>query len=365
MNYNWQQPKWPEFTYARSEIEEAARGFDVQLECVLSVLRSFDTATEEGKRLEAMVAEAVCTSAIEGERLDPRDVMSSMKNRLGRNARPVPVRDYRATGIAAMLLNLREESHQPLSEAMLFHWHRLLFEGYPVREAPEITGGYRRESIFVKSADPDADTVRFEGPAAGAVPRTMARFVEWFNAAGPSKMPPVVRAALAHLAFESIHPFCDGNGRVGRALVSKVVAQHAGAFVMIPFSVGLFEHRTRYYEALHKASFSMDATRWILDFADLLVISIKDYAAELQFQIRILCLLSGVKRRLNARQAKAFDRMAREGARGFVGGMSAGKYQKIAHTSKATATRDLVEMVELGLLARTGKGPAVGYQIAS
>jgi len=263
-----------------------------------------------------------------------------------------------------MLLNLRDERHQPLSEAMLFHWHRLLFEGYPVREAPEVTGGYRRTRIFVKSADPDADTVRFEAPPAGAVPRDMARFVAWFNASGQSGMPSAVRAALTHLYFESIHPFCDGNGRVGRALVSKVVAQQAGAFVMIPFSVGLFEHRTRYYEALHQASFSMDATCWIQDFTGMLVRSIEAYGAELQFQIRVLCLLSGVKGPLNARQAKVFDRMAREGARGFAGGMSAGNYQKIVHTSKATATRDLVEMVELGLLARTGKGPSVRYQIA-
>jgi Fic family protein len=365
MDYNWQQPEWPEFIYDRSEIEGAARSFDVQVECVRAVLSSFDTATEEGKRLEAMVAEAVCTSAIEGDRLNPLDVMSSMKNRLGRNSRPVPVRDYRATGIAAMLLNLREESQQPLSEAMLFHWHRLLFEGYPVRECPEIRGGYRRERIFVKSAELDTETVRFEAPPAGAVPCNMARFVDWFNSAGQSGMPTAVRAAIAHLYFESIHPFCDGNGRVGRALVSKVVAQQSGSFVMIPFSVGLFEHRKGYYDALHKASFSMNATRWIQDFAGMLVRSIKDYEAELQFQIRVLCLLSGVHRQLNARQAKAFDRMSREGARGFVGGMSAGKYQKIAQTSKATATRDLVEMVELGLLARTGKGPAVRYQIAS
>ncbi|MCF7837355.1 MAG: DUF4172 domain-containing protein [Candidatus Marinimicrobia bacterium] len=269
MKYNWQQADWPTFVYDQSEIEEVARRFDVQLECVRAVLRSFDPATEEGKRLEAMVAEAVCTSAIEGERLNPQDVMSSMKNRLGRNARPVPVRDYRAAGIAAMLLNLREESPALLSEGMLFQWHRLLFEGYPVREAPEITGGYRRERIVVKSADLDAETERFEAPPAGAVPRDMARFVEWFNTADHSGMPTAVRAALAHLYFESIHPFCDGNGRVGRALVSKVVAQQAGSFVMIPFSL------------------------------------------------------------------------------------------------KATATRDLAEMVGLGLLVRTGQGPAVRYQIAS
>ncbi len=347
------------------ELECAARDFDIQLERVRAVLASFDVATEEGKRLEAMVSEAVSTSAIEGETLDPRDVMSSMKNRLGRNARPISVRDYRASGIAAMLLKLRDEGDQPLSEAMVFHWHRLLFEGYPERERPEITGGYRQDGIVVKSSEVDSDTVRFEAPPAWTVPREMTRFVSWFNASDNPGMAPVIRAAIAHLYFESIHPFCDGNGRLGRALVSKVVAQHAGAFVMIPFSVGLFEHRTRYYDALHEASFTLDVTRWIQTFSCLLTDSIRGYASELQFQIRVMCLLGPVANRLNDRQHKAFHRMAREGVRGFAGGMNAGKYQKIAHTSKATATRDLADMVKLGILLRTGKGAGVRYRIAS
>jgi Fic family protein len=365
MKYNWQKPEWPEFAYNQTEIECASRMFDVQLECVRAVLRSFDIATEDGKRLDAMVAEAVSTSAIEGERLDPQDVMSSMKNRLGQNTKPIPVRDYRASGVAAMLLDLRDEGASPLSEAMLFDWHRLLFENYPVRELPEITGGYRRDCIFVKSANMDADTVRFEAPPAKDVPREMKRFVDWFNATGKSGMPSSVRSAIAHLYFESIHPFCDGNGRLGRALVSKVVAQDSGSFVMIPFSVGLLEHRARYYDALHEASFLLDVTLWIRDFTELLIDSIKNYGAELQFQIRVMCLLSGVRHSLNGRQIKVFERMAREGARGFVGGMSAGKYKKIAATSKATATRDLTDMLDLGILQRTGMGTAVRYQIAS
>ncbi len=365
MKYNWQHPEWPSFTYDQDKTGDSARIFDLQLARLRAVLGSFDAATEEGKRLEAMVAEAVCTSAIEGERVKARDVMSSMKNRLGRNSKPVSVRDYRATGIAAMMLNVREESHEPLSEAMVFRWHRCLFENYPVREAPEAIGRYRRDRIFVRSARMDDDNVRFEGPPASDVPAHLVQFVDWFNANEQSGMPTVIRAALAHLYFESIHPFCDGNGRVGRALVSKVVGQQARPFVMIPFSVGILEHRGRYYNALHQASFTMDATRWINDFAGLLVDSIKEYEAELQFQIRVICLLSGVKQQLNVRQGKVFARMARAGARGFAGDMSAGKYQKIAATSKATATRDLTDMVKLGVLQRTGKGAAVRYRIAS
>ncbi len=365
MKYNWQIPEWPAFAHNRACVEDVVRGFDVQLERTRAVLTSFDTATEHGKRLEAMIAEAVCTSAIEGEHLNAKDVMSSMKNRLGQHTRPVHVRDYRATGIATMLLKLREERCEPLTVAMLHQWHQVLFEDYPVREAPEIVGAYRRSSIFVKSADIDNPAVRFEAPPSGRVACDMTKFVDWFNASGELGMPAVVRSAIAHVYFESIHPFCDGNGRIGRALVSKVVAQQPGPFVMIPFSVGLFEHRSRYYDALHRASFSLDATDWINDFGGLLVDSIRNYEAELQFQIRVMFLLSGAGFRLHVRQQKVFDRMAREGARGFAGGMTAAKYQKIASTSKATATRDLAAMVALGLLKRTGQGASVRYQIAA
>jgi len=290
-------------------------------------------------------------------------VMSSMKNQLGTNKMPVAIRDYRASGVASMMLTLRAEFAKPLSEAMLHSWHRALFEGYPKREAPEVVGGYRRDAIVIKSASLDDDAVRFEGPPARTVPREMKRFVQWFNDSERT-MDVATRSALVHLYFESIHPYCDGNGRLGRALVSKVVAQSGGTFVMIPFSVGLHEQRAKYYEALHMASGTLDVTEWIRDCVALLTKSMQAYEGELRFQVRVLCLINRSRGLMNERQNKVFERMTREGARGFVGGMSAAKYQGIARTSKATATRDLSEMVAMGVLCRKGEGAGVRYSIA-
>ncbi len=364
MLYNWQQKRWPSFTVRLSELEDVIRGFDVHVERVKAVLSAFDVTTEEGKRLEAMVAEAVSTSAIEGEVLNPQDVMSSMKNRLGPNAKQISIRDYRVSGVAALLFTVRETFDQPLTAGMLREWHQKLFEGYPVREAPEIVGAFRKDAIFVKTADLDKESIRFEAPPSQAVPGEMARFLTWFNDSRETGMAPAIRASIAHLYFESIHPFCDGNGRLGRALVSMIVAQHSSTFIMIPFSVGLLEQRKDYYEALHQASFTLDVTDWIRSFTGLLTASIQKYEEELRFQIRVLCLMSKAKLHLNEREIKVFDRMTREGAKGFAGGMSASKYQKIAHTSKATATRDLTEMVKLGVLVRSGEGSGVRYAIA-
>jgi Fic family protein len=193
----------------------------------------------------------------------------------------------------------------------------------------------------------------------------MQQFVHWVNRTLEDSTAPVIRAAVAHLYFESLHPFSDGNGRLGRALVSKIVAQHAGTFAMIPFSVGLFAHRKGYYAALHAASSTLEVTGWIKAFGGMLEDSLHSYEEELAFQIRLLCLLSALPAPLLPRQRKVMDRMAREGAKGFAGGMSAAKYLKIAGTSKATATRDLAELTRLGLLARRGKGTAVRYDIPS
>ena len=363
MKYNWQLNEWPRLHYDSAKVLEAISAFAVQLERARAVLAAFDTSTEEGKRLEAMVAEAVGTSAIEGEKLDPRDVMSSMKNRLGQNKRPATVRDYRAKGVAVMMLRIREESGKPLSETMLHTWHQTLFGDYPAREAPEFIGHYRKGAVFVKSSRVDDDEVRFEAPPARVVPREMKQFVRWFNAAETEKMDAPIRAALAHLYFESIHPYCDGNGRLGRALVSKAVAQSGGSFVMIPFSAGLLENRKFYYDALNKASFTLDATEWINAFVSLLTASVRDYENELRFQVQILCVRNRARALMNARQTKVFERMAREGAKGFSGGMNAAKYQSIAKTSKATATRDLSAMVGMGVFLKQGAGPGVRYHL--
>jgi len=363
MKYNWQFKEWPRLHYNPAGVAGAAREFSIQIERARAVLASFDVSTEEGKKLEAMVAEAVGTSAIEGEKLDPRDVMSSMKNRLGKNQRPAMVRDYRAKGVAAMMLRIRDEFEKPLSETMLHAWHQTLFGEYPVREAPELIGDYRRDAVFIKSSRMDDDEIRFEAPPARAVPREMGRFVRWFNKTETEKTDPAIRAALAHLYFESIHPYCDGNGRLGRALVSKAVAQSAGSFVMIPFSIGLLENRKAYYDALNKASFTLDATEWINAFVALLTASVRDYENELRFQIQVMCVRSRAGALMNARQTKIFERMAREGAKGFSGGMNAAKYQSMTRASKATATRDLAALVKMGVFCKQGNGPGVRYYI--
>ena len=363
MKYSWQHKEWPRFQHDPAMVAEAVKLFSIQLERAKAVLSAFDTTTEEGKKLEAMVAEAVGTSAIEGEKINPKDVMSSMKNRLGQNRKFVAVRDYRASGVAEMMLRLRDEFAKPLSEKMLHRWHQILFRGYPVREVPEIAGNYRKDAVFIKSALLDDETIRFEAPPARAVPLEMRRFVRWFNQTEARGMDAAVRAALAHLWFESIHPYCDGNGRLGRALVGKVVAQSCGVFVMIPFSAGLLAHRQAYYDALRKASLTLDATEWICDFVALLTASIRDYENELRFQIRVLCIQNNARGLLNERQVKVFERMAREGAKGFAGGMNATKYQSMTRASKATATRDLAAMVKIGVLAKQGRGPGIRYQI--
>jgi Fic family protein len=186
----------------------------------------------------------------------------------------------------------------------------------------------------------------------------MARFVQWFNrtaADGPEHLPPLSRAGIAHLYFESIHPFEDGNGRIGRAISEKALAQGSGDGSLTALAETILIHRKGYYAALAAANKSNEVTGWLRWFAGIGIEAQRRTAARIEFLIDKTRLLDGLRGRMNARQEKALLRILREGPNGFKGGLSAGNYLQITSASPATATRDLVELVERGALRRTGE----------
>jgi Fic family protein len=201
-------------------------------------------------------------------------------------------------------------------------------------------------------------TVHFEGPPPEAVPGEMRRFVEWFNGTAPDgfqPLPAVTRAGLAHLYFESIHPFEDGNGRIGRAISEKALAQGLGQPSLTALAETILIRRKEYYEALEAANKGNEVTPWLAWFGGVAIEAQRRTGARARFLIDKARLLDGLRGRLNARQEKALARVLREGPEGFRGGLSAGNYMKITGASAATATRDLAGLVELGALVRSGE----------
>ena len=186
----------------------------------------------------------------------------------------------------------------------------------------------------------------------------MKQFIAWFNRTAPGgtePLPALTRAGVAHLYFESIHPFEDGNGRIGRALAEKSLAQCLGRPSLIALAETILARRARFYAALEAANKSNEITEWLAWFAGTIIEAQRRTLALIEFLIDKTKLLDRIRGQLNDRQEKALLRMFREGPEGFQGGMSAKKYSTIAETPPATTTRDLTGLVEVGALIRSGE----------
>jgi Fic family protein len=211
-----------------------------------------------------------------------------------------------------------------------------------------------------------APKVHFEAPPSADVPSEMTRFINWFNRTGPGgtePLPALTRAGIAHFYFVCIHPFEDGNGRIGRAIAEKALAQNLGRPTLTALAATILAKRKGYYEALERNNTETEITDWLSWFAATVIEAQRRTMALIEFLIdktRLLDRLSGL---LNERQQKVLVRMLREGPQGFAGGLSASNYISITEATTATATRDLADMVTKGALVREGERRHARYHI--
>jgi Fic family protein len=195
----------------------------------------------------------------------------------------------------------------------------------------------------------------------------MQAYINWFNATAPNGKKPihnaVVRAAIAHLYFESIHPFEDGNGRIGRAIAEKVLSQGNNRPILLSLSYAIEKNKNEYYTQLQKGQQKNEITKWIKYFVNT-VIEAQGFAAkQIEFTLKKVAFLDKYKAQLNERQHKAVKRMLEEGIDDFEGGMNATKYGSLNKISKATATRDLQELYSLGVFKIFGGGRSTSYSL--
>ena len=255
-------------------------------------------------------------------------------------------------GVADMMVSLYRSFSEALSHDVLFDWHRALFRG---RRDVKHVGAYRTgtDPMQVVSGPVHDPTVHFEAPPSRRVPKEMDRFVAWFNRTAPTgtdPLPALTRAGVAHLYFESIHPFEDGNGRIGRTLSEKALAQSVGQPAPTAIATAILARRRAYYDALEAANTSDDITEWLAWFAAVSLEAQRRTDARVSFVIEKTRLLDRLQGQLNARQEKALMRVLREGPEGFTGGLSAGNYSTMTGALPATATRDLADMTAKGAL---------------
>lgn len=364
MPYIWQREDWPKFTWDTQLLERSVYAYGMEAGRLAGQIRYLPEGEKMDALIDLMVSEAVKTSQIEGENYDREDVRSSIRNQLGLNATPQAVRDPRANGVAALMISVRDQIPEDLTAERLWEWQDMIIVGHYDRARLEV-GRWRGnpEPMQIVSGAIGKEKVHYEAPPAACVPQEMAHFITWFN--DSRNMPGVVRAGVAHLWFECIHPFSDGNGRVGRVIAEKALSQELGAPATLSLSTAIERRRNDYYDALSRASRGgMDITEWLAWFTELVLEAQAQARERIGFTLAKTRFWDRHAKRLNERQAKAIARMLREGPEGFKGGMSAQKYMKIADCSKATATRDLSELSRMDVLRKLeGGGRSTRYDI--
>ncbi len=365
MTWNWQLPGWPEFEWQPELLAAREDAFRENAAIMIGSMRHLGQDDRGEIVIELLSADALSTSAIEGEVLDRDSVQSSLRRQLGMSAAPFRSRPAEA-GIAEMMVDLYSDPLAPVSEERLFQWHRMVMNGR--RDIADI-GSYRRhdEPMQIVSGAFGRQRVHFEAPPADRLKAEMAGLLDWLERTSPEGDEPVAalaRAGIAHLWFESIHPFEDGNGRIGRAIAESLLARAISVPTFSALSKSLLGHRKDYYAMLEAASTTLVIDDWLSWFADR-ALEAQSSADELvRFLIEKTRFMDRLRGSLNDRQEKVLLRMLAEGPDGFTGGLSAGNYATISGAPPSTITRDLSDLVQKGALLRTGERKATRYRLA-
>jgi Fic family protein len=355
MAWNWQQPEWPDFAYDSSVLAPLERQFLLHSGEFIGAFRHVGPGDRDTLKIELIGDEAIKTSEIEGEILDRDSVQSSLRQQFGisPDRRRVSAAER---GIAEMMVDLYRSFAEALSHEAMFTWHRMLMSGH--RNIQSI-GNYRTHAdpMQVVSGAAHRPRVHFEAPPSRRVHTEMDAFVTWFNETAPNgkrALPALTRAGIAHLYFVSVHPFEDGNGRIGRALAEKSLAQNLDQPSLIALSYTIQCARKAYYATLERSNKHNEITGWLVYFGKTILEAQRNTIQRVDFHVAKARFYDRLRGQLNERQEIAIARMFREGIDGFKGGLSAENYISITKTSRATATRDLQDLVERDALARTG-----------
>lgn len=365
--YNWQKKDWPHFAFDAGMFEDLLFEYAKMSGVVDGMTLSLSQEVQINHVIETMVSEALKTSEIEGLILSRPDVMSSVKKNLGLPDKRSAVASKKAQGISDMLIDVRKTFAAPLTQKQLFHWHTLM-----MADAKGVSIGKWRSHaapMQVISGPIGKEKIHFEAPPSAFVPIEMKRFIQWFNATAPKGKYSIqqgpVRAAIAHLYFESIHPFEDGNGRIGRVIAEKALSQHLGRPVLFSLSTEIEAKKKGYYTAIEKAQQSNEISSWVRYFVQTIVNAQHTAKERIVFTLLKTKFFDTHDGHLNDRQRKVINKMLDLGQKEFVGGMNTRKYVSITKTSKATATRDLQDLVTKDIFVPVGGGGrGASYELA-
>ncbi len=363
MKWIWQRSDWPNFIFDEVLHVAQTTALFQQSSRIYGRLEALPAPYAAESIADMVISEAIKTSFIEGEELDRASVRSSVKALVGlADDSSLTNVDPGAQGIATLLHEVIQKWSEPLSAQLLCDWQSMVVIPSPWNTA--LRGTYRVGDEVI------ADTrygrmVVYEAVPGAAVEKEMSRFIDWYNNSNSTP----IKAAVAHLWFEAIHPFEDGNGRIGRAISDHAFSQSFGHPAITGISSAIAadaSSRKEYYgqlEAATKGGLQVD--RWITYFLALSKEALDHSQIILDFVVAKTRFYEKYSDVLNARQHQVMTRMFKEGVSGFEGGISAKKYMTIAGCSKATATRDLQFLLLKGATKKieNSAGPNTRYEI--
>jgi Fic family protein len=364
MKYNWQLPNWPKFLFDDSVLDSLCIDFALETGELKGLVDSLSSEVQQETILQFMIAEAIKTSEIEGEFFSRQDVMSSIKKNLGITDTPGQIRDKNAQGIGKLMVQVRNSYAEKLTEITINDWHAILMEHSKHINAGEYRTG--TEPMQIISDSFGKEIIHFEAPPSSEVFVEMKNFSIWYNdfEVKPTDIKKaLIKTSISHLYFESIHPFEDGNGRIGRAIAEKCLSESLNRPVLMSISSTIEKNKKRYYESLKQAQRTLEITDWIFYFSSLILESQKSAKQTVLFTLNKTKFMDKFKSQMNERQEKVVLKMFENGVSSFEGGMTSIKYVSITKTSRATATRDLQDLTEKNIFIPKGGGRSISYDL--
>lgn len=350
-----QTDNWPEFTWNSNDFLDLlseARNLQGRLIGKMETL-GFDLRNEA--ILDTLTLDVLKSSEIEGEFLNPDQVRSSIARRLGMEIAGAVESDRSVEGVVEMMIDATQNCFAPLTVDRLFNWHAALFPTGRSGMYKITVADWRKDTtgpMQVISGAMGKEKIHFQAPDSDGVEKEMTRFIDWFN---NSKIDLVIKAAIAHLWFVTIHPFEDGNGRITRALTDMLLAQSDKSnqrFYSMSAQIRL--ERKQYYEILEKTQKgNLDITNWIVWFLNCLINALKSTDSILT---RVLFKADFWRKHIdtaiNDRQRKLLNKLMDD----FDGKLTSSKWAKIAKCSKDSAVRDINDLIEKGILQKEPAG---------
>lgn len=354
MRWIWQQTDWPDFHYDTRLLEARDIAFRIHSARLTGCFEALPMAYQEEATIDLMLSEAIKTSAIEGEELNRESVRSSLLALITSDTLS-DTSDQKAAGAASLLVDVRKNWQAHLSHELLGKWQSMAVPEQ--RYTSILRGAYRNDPspMQIVSGPYGREKVHYEAPPAARVSDEMAMLLDWYNQSSPlngdQKVPGIARAGIAHLWFEVLHPFDDGNGRVGRAMADHALSQYLGYPTTACLATAIEADKKSYYLQLEKASRgSLDINDWLDYFSDTVNQAQEIAREEVDFVLAKTRFYEAYGGQLNERQAKMVSRVFAEGRKGFEGGITTRKYEAITKCPNRTASRDLSDLVAKGII---------------